>query len=186
MPHMDDLVFHVPSLALEDAVPHGWSADQYVAKVEAGDTTNASAPLGSSLLGFLGSHGRVMVVIGEPGVGKSMFLWLSGRELARRARAGPTRLSLRGPSDPCDAPWIPMLLELRLYRASELRGLFARVMASAGLSPEDIEGMRVASMRGASVGDQADVGREGGGGSGRCCPPLRLLIRAVHAAAERP
>jgi hypothetical protein len=163
-----ELAHYQPSLVVEE-LPYGWSADQYVAKVESGETLNMSMPLAASLQSFLEGDQRVMVMLGEPGVGKSSFLRRVRGTLLQTVRPGPNGVALRGPGEACDPPWTPLLIELKEHRTSELRGLLLRYLAIAGLSSEDVEQLRLVTLRGASGG----YGRDG---SGKPCLPFRLLV----------
>jgi hypothetical protein len=165
--HRADLAFYVPSLMAED-VPHGWSADKYVVEVESGKTTNVSMSTAASLESFLGGSQRVMVVVGEPGVGKSSFLYSTGLAIAQHARSTSRGVAVGGLSEDCNVPWIPVLIDLKHYRTSELLGLIPRFLANAGLRLEDTEHLRLLSLESAA-------GSHFGDGTAPCMP-LRLLV----------
>jgi predicted NACHT family NTPase len=92
---------------------------------------------------FLGSTHQVLALLGEPGSGKSTCL----HHFAQRHFEGAVRHYLDTPIallGPVECPWLPVFVNLRQYRASQLHGLVDTVLATAwGLSSHVIEALRV-------------------------------------------
>ena len=54
-----------------------------------------------------------MLLLGDPGVGKSLFAWHSTQSLLEGAKTSDTQ-------------WLPIVIELKDYRMSEIKDLLPR------------------------------------------------------------
>jgi hypothetical protein len=123
---------------------------------------------------FLDSPERLLLMLGEPGSGKSLFTWLEAKRhldayhtllgiqgvglqaASRRAQSGSagvsTGVTTGTPSDagvgagvgaasgstgPSPVFWVPVIIELRHYRTSELQGLLARHLRGVCMLSEE-------------------------------------------------
>ncbi len=170
MDHAGSMHFYVEPRVVEE-VPRGLSAGEFVAAGDSPRTepaldvlgvappalppspplppppqlpdTPGPMPLLSAAAQFLSSsEDHTLVVLGEPGCGKSTFLWELGRGLCHPSslpRFLDTPVGCLRPGD--TAPWVPVALELKRYREGELHGLLPRVVGDARggcLSPDSL------------------------------------------------
>jgi hypothetical protein len=99
--------------------------------------------LSDTVAAFMSSEHRCLVVLGEAGAGKSTLCLLQCHRLLDQGLS--TWLDtpvLRSPQD-ASLPWIPILIELKAYKASDLPGLLPRLLVEKHLlKPEVVEALR--------------------------------------------
>jgi hypothetical protein len=117
--HVAEAEYYVPPDAVAEA-PGTMTPTELVAALEGGDegtsgTLPTPGPLASAADAFFaGSSQQVLVVVGEPGAGKSVFAW----QQARRA---------------ADAGWVPVVLDLKDHKVSALAGVLPRHLLRCGV-----------------------------------------------------
>ena len=146
---------------MEDT-PSGMSTGEFVAKLDAVNSTavNASSLLSDELTAFLEGDEQVLLLLGEPGTGKSLFTWATVQELVKQARVlvAQARVKLVAPSTGDGAAssslptaastFVPVVIDLRHHKVSKLKGLLPGHLASSfGLTVEDVEGLRSGASR---------------------------------------
>jgi hypothetical protein len=150
--HAAELHYYVQPLVVEDT-PQSLSTSEYVAKLEAqdGGVPDVTRPLSDDAQGFLssdGPDGQLLLVLGEAGSGKSMFTWLLARQLLTHydSLAGAAKGSGAGGAPPTavqDALWVPVVLDLKQRKVSELKGLLPRHLTEVcGLSADAVGSLR--------------------------------------------
>jgi hypothetical protein len=91
---------------------------------------------------FLASGQQTLVLRGDPGSGKSTFMW----QLAVRLLGAVGGHLLDTPTSRCRQDAFPLVvpvyIELKLQNTSELAGLLGRVLTNAGLSTSVIAALR--------------------------------------------
>ena len=149
--YTSDLHYRIPPLVVEDT-PSGMSTSEYVVKLEAdgGAVVNASRPLSEELAAFLGSDARTLLVLGEPGCGKTLFVWATVAQLVAVSRGQS------GCAEASAAAFVPVVIDLKHYKASELSGLLPRYLQSrSGLRDGDVDGLRFGQQGGVARGSGA-------------------------------
>ncbi len=76
------------------------------------------------------SNARLLLLLGEAGSGKSMFTWLTAQQRLAEFEAFEKGLGGQGGVDSLESqcPWIPVVIDLKRYRTSELMGLLPRFL----------------------------------------------------------
>ncbi len=145
------LHYYVQPFVVEE-VPTNLTTAQFVAEFEKdaavaaqGSICAAPSPLAAEATAFLTSTDRLLLLLGEAGSGKSMFTWLFAVDHmgAFEALAGSVGDGVGGskgslgttetgphpaqPSGPSHV-WIPVVVDLKHYRTSELLGLLPRAL----------------------------------------------------------
>jgi hypothetical protein len=145
--HAAELHYYVQPLVVEEP-PQQLSTGEYVAKLEAGDSgvPDVTRSLSEEAADFLASAApadRLLLLLGEAGSGKSMFTWLTARRLldeydvcvaALLDAAVTTAGASSGASEgavPASVLWVPLVVDLKNYKMSELRGLLPRYLMEA-------------------------------------------------------
>ncbi len=141
--HLSDLHYYIEPAAIAGDIPLGVASPaEYVAKVEDGTEVDVSAPLVDVVHTFLASGDQTLALLGEPGSGKSTFVWKLGQQLC----AGSPLSSLDTPVSRVPAMTSPVLLpvyiELKQHNVGELGGLLDRTLAKCGLLPATIQTLR--------------------------------------------
>jgi hypothetical protein len=141
--HLSDLHYYIEPAAVPGDIPLGiTSPAEYVTEVEDGKEVDISAPLVDVVRAFLASGDQTLALLGEPGSGKSTFVWKLGQQLCE---ASPLS-SLDSPVSRLSAVTAPVLLplyiELKHYKVGELGGLLDRYLAKCDLSPAAIHALR--------------------------------------------
>ena len=141
------LHYYVQPFVVEE-VPPNLTTAQFVAEFEKdgaaatqGGVFAAPAPLATEAAAFLASTDRLLLLLGEAGSGKSMFTWLSAVDHMGAFEALASSVGGGGSGgNPGTAPetavdraqpthvWIPVVIDLKHYRTSELLGLLPRVL----------------------------------------------------------
>ena len=117
-----------------DHVPDSMSSAEYVSKVETHEIENKTQPLLSEVDDYLKSPNPVMLLLGDPGAGKSLFSWYS-----TQSRLQQYQRVLQDVNEPSDAPWLPIVIELKNHRLSEIKDLLPRyLMDTCHLTPEEL------------------------------------------------
>jgi hypothetical protein len=150
--HASDVQFYVPPDVVVDT-PSDLSPAQFVTVLEAPSAPPSHAravhTLQSAVQAFLGSpEDPLLLILGEAGLGKSLFTWMTARRLAGEAGrqgGGPSggRGSSSGKAHTQDAPWLPVVLELKEIRMSELLGLLPRCGGGNGVGGASCGGWHV-------------------------------------------
>ena len=128
---LQDLVYYVrPDVV--DHVPDSMSSAEYVSKIETHEIENKTRPLLSEVDDYLQSNDQMMLLLGDPGAGKSLFSWYS-----TQSRLNQYQRVLEG-TEPSDTPWLPIVIELKNYRLSEIKNLLPRYLAeTCHITPEE-------------------------------------------------
>jgi hypothetical protein len=129
MYHVADAHYYVPTDAVE-ALPRGCTPAEFVLRSsEAGaEPPYQALPLQTLVQSFLdGPSPQLLLVLGEPGLGKTAFTWLTAGRCLRSFNQWATS---KGPKRPSVSPWIPVVLDLKDYCVSELQGLLPRVLVN--------------------------------------------------------
>jgi hypothetical protein len=132
----------IPLVAVEQ-LPAGVSSAQYVHALEAGEALGAP-PLDPAAVvdSFLASDLQTMVVTGEPGAGKSTFLWSVGARVLREGGVDQLLgLPLSRAPTPMTGgtgllPWIPVFMDVSGLTRSELFGALPTLLESCAI-PKD-------------------------------------------------
>jgi hypothetical protein len=118
------------------------SAVDYVTQLDAGSSEDVSRLLSDAARDFLASEQQTLVLLGDAGSGKSTFMW----QLAGRLLGACGSQLLDTPTSLCEQTVfpvvVPVYIELKLHKASELGGLLGRALAGAGLSTSVIAALR--------------------------------------------
>jgi hypothetical protein len=120
------------------------SALDYVTKLDAGSTVtvDVSRPLSDAARDFLASGQQALVLLGDAGSGKSTFMW----QLAGGLLGVCSDELLGTPTSHSEHSVFPLVLpvyiELKLHKASELSGLLDRALAGAGLPASVIAALK--------------------------------------------
>ena len=104
-------------------VPDSMSAAEFVSKMETKEIENKSRPLLAEVEDYLQSDESMMLLLGDPGAGKSLFAWYS-----TQSRLQDYQRVLEGVHS-ADTPWLPIVIELKHYRMSEIKGLLPRYLS---------------------------------------------------------
>jgi hypothetical protein len=117
--HVAEAEYYVPPDAVPE-VPGTMTPTELVAALEGRvDGTSGTLPTPGPLASaaeefFAGASQQVLVVLGEPGAGKSMFTWRQARRVA-------------------DAGWLPVVLDLKEHKVSALAGVLPRHLLRCGV-----------------------------------------------------
>jgi hypothetical protein len=83
---------------------------------------------------------RLMLLLGEPGSGKSMFTWYSSQSYLQQYQEYLARMAKHSTTL---SPWIPIVIDLKEHKLSEVCGLLPRYLKdSCGLSESVIRQLR--------------------------------------------
>ena len=160
--HTADMHYYVQPLVVEE-VPGGMTTGELVTKLNGGEAVNGVTPatLGDEGAAFLASDDSLLVLLGEAGSGKSMFTWLTVKKCldevdvlaqgvraigSRRSGTGSGTGSGSGSGSTSSASgnatailWVPVVIDLKQYKVSELSGLVPRYLRDAcGMSDDDV------------------------------------------------
>jgi hypothetical protein len=108
-------------LSAAPSIPSGMSAAEYVQWLGRHGASADVRDLHVTTTEFVTSRGRLCVVLGEPGAGKSMLMRATARHYD-----GKARVLLRRPSRHSNELVLPMLLHLKSVAPEELQGLVLR------------------------------------------------------------
>lgn len=149
--HAGELHYYIPNLVVE-AVPAHLSSAEFVSKCEAGSAPSPTHPITTEADAFLSSEDQLLLLLGDPGSGKSMFAWLNGQHQLEQARQGAAGGgaspdgnagcgSSGGDGDDSGGGvggWVPVVLDLKRYKPSQLCGLLPRVLVQELGLPQDL------------------------------------------------
>jgi hypothetical protein len=135
-----DLHYYIEPAVAED-VPPGASALQRAQELDGREET--AQTLSDTVAAFMSSEHHSLVILGDAGAGKSTFCLLQcQRQLALGISTWLDTPVSRLPED-ASLPWIPILIELRAYKASELPGILPRLLVEKlSLRPDVVEALR--------------------------------------------
>ena len=167
--HAGELHWYVQPLVVEE-VPSSTGMTtgtrDLVAKMNKGEVLRGADPvlLEEEAAAFLASNDTLLLLLGETGSGKSMFSWLTVHKCAHvfgaaakgiwevsETASGDSRGSSNssdsvghgrtGPGDELVA-WVPIVIELKQYKTSELGGLVQRSLQDfCGLNGADLRAL---------------------------------------------
>ncbi len=129
---------------MED-VPHGTSVLEWARQCDESSSSprHHSPLLSSAVSDFMAGADQTLALLGDAGGGKSTFALQLGRSLCgpdtRRFLATP--VTLLGPAE---LPFLPLYIELKRYKASQVKGLLPRVLMGPpySLSEEAVAAVR--------------------------------------------
>ncbi len=139
------LHYYVQPSVVEE-VPPTLTTAQFVAECERdpvaatkGGLYTAPSPLTAEATSFLASTDRLLLLLGEAGSGKSMFTWLTAVDhmaafegLASSVGGSSVRPASKTSEEAATSHpthvWIPVVIDLKHYRTSELLGLLPRAL----------------------------------------------------------
>ncbi len=141
--HLSDLHYYIEPAAVLGDLPLGAASPaEFVAKVEAGEEADITTPLDVVAQDFCTSRAQTLALLGEPGSGKSTFVWKLGRQLLADS---PVALLDRPVSRMSTTTWpvlLPVYIELKLHKVDELVGLLDKALAKCGLLLSTIQALR--------------------------------------------
>lgn len=124
-------------------LPGGSSALEYARELDRprGNAGTVVAPteLSSKARDFVSGNGRLLVILGDAGTGKSMFLRMVVREYRKRAEermASPTTVGL---GDPVEPVLLPLLIVLKARSLTSLEGLVVEELKQSGWTQDMID-----------------------------------------------
>ena len=150
--HLNGLAFYLPPTVMT-RLPEGMSIADLMMQLNATETSPSEhkkitdkkedkeekkstsglppcADITAVLDQFLGEEESLLLLLGEPGAGKSLSTW---QLICRMMEAGPQEPDLIRES------WLPVPIELNQYTHLELEGLIDRALRAAGLSQAAIQ-----------------------------------------------
>jgi hypothetical protein len=129
--HAAELHYYIQPRVVEE-MPSSVTSGQYVAQLEEGveGVQDVSHPLEDEAHAFLTGNDRLLLLLGEAGSGKSMFTWLTAQQRLAEFEAFERGLGEQGSATSVEfqCPWIPVVIDLKRYRTSELMGLLPRFL----------------------------------------------------------
>jgi hypothetical protein len=95
-------------------------------------TTSTPTPMKDAAAAFFEGPAPLLLVLGEPGLGKTVFTWMTAWGLLQAP--APTQGKRKGA--PQGSPWLPLVIDLKEHTASALRGLLPTLLSTKfGLGP---------------------------------------------------
>ena len=144
--HTADMHYYVQPLVVGE-VPGSMTTGERVAKLNTGEAVKGvtTATLDNEAAAFLASGDRLLLLLGEAGSGKSMFTWLTVQRCLQAFEAAATELQTASASSGGNIPgsgsgssntgsgspkilWVPIVVDLKQYKVSELAGLVPRFL----------------------------------------------------------
>ena len=121
---------HVEPDAVEDL--HDESPVAFVEHRDGRDDETPIHSLAEFRTSFLGGPEQVLLVLGDPGAGKTTFLWKSA-EMCYHNAVGWAGTEMPGPLDPEMLAWCPVVIDLKSYSVSEVTGLLLTRLREYGI-----------------------------------------------------
>jgi hypothetical protein len=100
---------------------------------------------------YLHSNGPLLLLLGYPGSGKSLFSWFSTRALLLDYQRQHTLLRTSNSNSTVTVNtnallWLPIVIELKHYRLSDIGGLLVRYLRdTCGLTEEEVRAMQTST-----------------------------------------
>ena len=128
--------------AVVEEVPVTTSIVDFMHRLDGDDSASLLSQVAAD---FLDSGHQTLVLLGDAGAGKSTFCWKLGQRLLGDddldiTRTLETPAFRRGVGSSVVLPWIPVVMELKTYKASELHGLLPRLLAERLRVPQEAVG----------------------------------------------
>jgi hypothetical protein len=138
-----ELLYYIEPAAVEGDIPRSAASIlEYVAQLDAASSVDVSQLLSGAARGFLSSGTQMLLLLGDAGSGKSTFMWQLVVDLL--GACGGQLLDT--PTSRCGQDVFPLLvpvyIELKLHKASDLGGLVEHALGSAGLAPSVVAALR--------------------------------------------
>jgi hypothetical protein len=135
------LQFYVDPAVVED-LPPGTSVLEWIQQCEKAGATSDQL-LSSAVGSFVAGDQQSLVLLGDAGAGKSTFAFQFGHSLLGSKAKDFLRTPVSRLGLAC-LPWIPVYIELRRFKASQLASLLPRVLTDHpySLSMEAIRALR--------------------------------------------
>lgn len=120
---------YIPSLVVDEAPGLQPGSQVTVGSGVGLDTGSSVLDLPAALTAFLASDQQTMLLLGEPGCGKSLGMLWYANELLQAMSQALTR-PLSGSSRTDSLPWLPVMIDLKLLSADSLPGQLQRQLDS--------------------------------------------------------
>ena len=132
--------YYVQPLVVEE-IPGSMTTGELVIKLNEGEAVKGVTPatLNDEAAAFMASGDTLLVLLGEAGSGKSMFAWLTVQQclhafdavaagLHMSASSGLDVATGSSGSGGAAIVWVPVVIDLKQYKMSELAGLVPRFL----------------------------------------------------------
>jgi WD40 repeat protein len=138
-----DLVYYVPPDVI-DRVPESMSAAEYVRKIETQAVPDRAQPLTAAVEEYLrSSNDSVLLLLGDPGAGKSLFSWHGTQPYYQQQRLLQQQTGTCTVLPDTNTLWVPVVIELKYFRMSDIKGLLVRYLTeTCGLTEEEVRVLR--------------------------------------------
>ncbi len=134
-----ELHYYIEPAVIEDAPP-GVSVLQCAQELDGREET--AETLAGTAAAFMSSEHHSLVVLGDAGAGKSTFCLLQCQRQLDRGVSTWLDTPVSRLFEDAALPWIPVLIELKAYKASDLPGLLPRLLMEKLLQrPEVVEAL---------------------------------------------
>jgi hypothetical protein len=149
-----DLVYYFPPF-VTGCVPESMSAAEYVNNLEALEQRQKhpipKQTLTAAMLDYLDNSDPVLLLLGDPGAGKSLFSWYSTQALLLDYQRQHSLLRTSNSNSTVTVNtnallWLPIVIELKHYRLSDIGGLLVRYLRdTCGLTEEEVRAMQTST-----------------------------------------
>ncbi len=120
-----DLYYYIEPAVAED-VPPGLSVLQCAQALDGRE--ESAQTLSDTVAAFMSSEHRSLVVLGDAGAGKSTLCLLQCQRQLDHGISTWLNTSVSRLPEGAALPWLPILIELKAYKASDLPGLLLRLL----------------------------------------------------------